>query len=180
MTSRGNLIEGGSRPDYFGGPESDHEFRQDVERIAGRASVTPFAMTLASLVEDWFSPVGIGPDGSLHGRRDGNNVQVNVPTVRAVLRRTDVAGQLGIEPTAADLDEAFAIVVRHARAEAEREAVADEARADDDRRGRARDADLAQRRADLLRQLSALDADEAPAVNERPVPEPPPRRWRRS
>ncbi|NGY63431.1 hypothetical protein G7043_31360 [Lentzea sp. NEAU-D13] len=178
VTPRGNLLEGGTRPD-LGGPESDHEFRQDVERIAGRASVTPFSATLASLVEDWFWPVSIGPDGSLHGRRDGNNVQVTVPTVRAVLRRTDVAGQLGIEPTAADLAAALAVVARRARAEAERQAVADDARADDDRRERTRDAELAQLKADLLRALAELDAAPAPAVVARTVPTPPKAMWRK-
>ncbi|MFD9703842.1 hypothetical protein [Lentzea sp. NPDC059081] len=83
-------------------------------------------------------------------------------------------------PMPVAFQQAAAELNRRGRAEHERRAVADEARADDDRRVRARDADLAQRRADLLRQLAALDGDEVPVVIERSVPAPPPRRWRRS
>ncbi|GAB2865430.1 hypothetical protein GCM10027200_77420 [Lentzea nigeriaca] len=162
------------------GEESDRAFRASIEAVAGKASAVPFAATLADLLGSWFAPVTAGDDGSLLGRLDGATVQLTLPTIRAHVRTAGVVTQLGVQITDEAITGALPIVARRARAEAERQAVADDARADHERRGRAEGADLAQRRAQLLRALSELDAVPAPAVVTRPVPTPPKRSWRKN
>lgn len=162
-------------PDWAG-PEADAEFRAGLVAVAGRPSVEPLTATLASLISSWFGPITIAEDGTLRGHLGRDAVRVDAAIVLDLLRRSDLSGQLG-PIDAATVAAALPLVARHAHAEAERQVVADEARADDDHRERVRDADLAQRRAELLRALAELDAAPAPVVVARPVPAPPKAMW---
>ncbi|RDI19673.1 hypothetical protein [Lentzea flaviverrucosa] len=168
------------RPDWMG-EESDRDFRASIEAVAGKASAVPFSATLADLLGAWFAPVTAGDDGSLLGRLDGATVQLTVPTIRQHVRTANVVTQLGVQITDAAITAALPIVTRRAKAERERDVVAADARADRERRELAEDVEVAEKRARLLRELAELDTPpSAPVADVRPVPGPPPKRWRRS
>ncbi|ROP37453.1 hypothetical protein [Saccharothrix texasensis] len=139
------------------GPEADERFRRHVQAVAGAASSVPLAATLGSLITRWFAPLHVTEDGALWGREHGQPVPVTPAAVRDLLRRSDLGGQLGTEPSAADLDEALVIAAGRARVEHERTVVAEQHQADRARADLVDDAERAERRAALLRQLAALD-----------------------
>jgi hypothetical protein len=175
------------RPDHAG-PEADAEARAAIVGLAGAPSTVPLDETLAGLVTSWFSPISLGDDGALLGEYDGAAVRVTAAEIRDVL--PSVIGQLGVEVTAPVLAEALALVARRARAAHERDVVAREHRRErEQQRERAelvQDAAVAQRQAELLAELAGLknatpkmSPTTTPVPASRPVPEPPPRRWRR-
>ncbi|WNV83720.1 hypothetical protein [Umezawaea sp. Da 62-37] len=156
------------------GPEADDEFRAGIVVLAGPASSEPLSATLAELIASWFAPVTGGQGGPLLGVLDGHVVQVTSATVRDLMRRTDLGQQIGLVPTAADVDTALTLVARHARGEAERRTVADDARSDQARAELAVELERAEQRAALLRELAELDE---PVADARPVPSPSRRSW---
>ncbi|WP_033431325.1 hypothetical protein [Saccharothrix syringae] len=148
------------------GPEADERFRRHVEAMAGPASSVPLARTLGRLISGWFGPLTFADDGALLGEEHGQAVRVDARAVRDLLRRSDLGGQLGVEPSAADLDEALRLAADRARVEHERRVVAEQHRADRQRVELAEDVERAERRAELLRELSELDdrPQQAPAT----------------
>ncbi|ATE52095.1 hypothetical protein [Actinosynnema pretiosum] len=155
--------EGGSlsRPELL-----DTAIRAGVLREAGTPSAVPLARQLASLLASWVSPLMIADDGTLTGREHGQPIRITPAVLLDLVARRNVVPQLGCTPSTADAEEAVKLAAGRARAEHERQAVADEHRADRARVELAHDVERAERRAALLRQLAALDdrPQQAPAT----------------
>ncbi len=158
------------------GPEADEKFRRHVRAVAGAASAVPLAATLGSLITRWFSPLTVADGGALLGEEHGQVVRVDARAVRDLLRRSDLGGQLGAEPSAADLEEALKVAAGRARVEHERAVVAEQHQVDRARAELVEDADRAARKAELLRELAALDGWPSQVPAE---PVPAPSSWRR-
>ncbi|KOX16198.1 hypothetical protein ADK67_40305 [Saccharothrix sp. NRRL B-16348] len=160
-----------------GGTEPAARFRAALVREAGAPSAVPLPQQLARLLESWAGPTTVSDDNALLGELDGQVMRITATGVLDLLRRHNLAPQLGVTPTTADAEAAVTLATGHARVEQERRVVAEEHLARRQRAELLEDAELAAKRAGLLRALADLDGP-PPSAPAGDPPGRPRRRWR--